>query len=124
MSSESFQNKVAEWTPTCFGQDIARDTIERNHRFLEEALELVQACNCTASEAHQIVDYVFSREVGEKKQEVGGVMVTLASLCNAYELDLMDAAETELLRAWSKIDAIRAKQTMKPKFTPEVTDAV
>ena len=39
------------------------------HRFLEEALELVQACGATASEAHQLVDYVYGRPVGEPAQE-------------------------------------------------------
>ncbi|RQS15519.1 hypothetical protein DIE07_03565 [Burkholderia sp. Bp9002] len=36
------------WMLECFGAAIATDRMERNHRFLEEALELVQACGCTA----------------------------------------------------------------------------
>ena len=80
MSDEQFQYRVKPWMDKCFGSTISKDRIERNHRFLEEALELVQACECTAEEAHQLVDYVFSRPIGDKPQEVGGVMVTLAAL--------------------------------------------
>lgn len=116
--ASSFQERVQPWLMECFGEMIAGDREERNHRFLEEALELVQACDCTASEAHQLVDYVFGREVGEPLQEVGGVMVTLAALCLANGLDMHDAGETELTRIWTKVDAIRAKQAAKPKHSP------
>jgi len=102
----------------CFGPTIAGDKEERNHLFLEESLELVQACGCTAKEAYELVDYVFNRPVGEKLQEVGGVMVTLAALCLAQELDMHQAGETELARIWTKVEAIRAKQAAKPKFSP------
>ena len=61
----TYQQRVVEWSMACFSQEICRDRVERNHRFLEEALELVQSLGCTASEAHQLVDYVFSRPVGD-----------------------------------------------------------
>lgn len=102
----------------CFGAKIADDTDERNHRFIEEALELVQACGATASECHQLVDYVYGRPVGEKHQEVGGVMVTLAALCLARRLDMHHCGELELGRIWKKIEQIRAKQAAKPKHSP------
>ncbi|MDC6128597.1 hypothetical protein PPH41_11610 [Burkholderia gladioli] len=90
---EPFQARVQPWMLECFGPTIAADTIERNHRFLEEALELVQSLGCTASEAHQLVDYTFGRPIGEPAQEVGGVMVTLAALCLAKTLDMHAAGE-------------------------------
>ena len=114
---ESFQARVRPWMMACFGSAIAADGAERNHRFLEESLELVQACGCTASEAHQLVDYVYGRPVGERAQEVGGVMVTLAALCLAQRLDMHAAGETELTRIWTKVEAIRAKQAAKPKHS-------
>lgn len=114
----SFQDRVQPWLMSCFGEMIAGDREERNHRFLEEALELVQACGCTASEAHQLVDYVFGRDVGDPPQEVGGVMVTLAALCLANDLDMHANGETELARIWTKVEAIRAKQAAKPKHSP------
>lgn len=114
----AFQARVQPWMMECFGPLIAGDREERNHRFLEEALELVQACGCTASEAHQIVDYVYGRPIGEPHQEVGGVMVTLAALCLANGMDMHSAGETELDRIWTKVAAIRAKQAAKPKHSP------
>ena len=114
----SFQARVQPWMMACFGPEVSGDREERNHRFLEEALELVQACGCTASEAHQLVDYTFARDVGEPSQETGGVMVTLAALCLANDLDMHEAAETELARIWTKVEKIRAKQAAKPKHSP------
>lgn len=113
-----FQDRVQPWMMECFGPEISGDREERNHRFLEESLELVQACGCTASEAHQLVDYVFGRPVGEKGQEVGGVRVTLAALCLAHELSEDEEAERELARIWTKVEQIRAKQAAKPKHSP------
>lgn len=115
---KSFQERVAAWMQACFGAMIATDRIERNYRFLEEALELVQACGCKKSEAIMLVHYVYDRAEGEASQEVGGVMVTLAALCLANGIDMHSAADTELERIWTKIDAIRAKQASKPKHSP------
>ena len=113
-----FQDRVAPWMAACFGEVISADRVERNHRFLEESLELVQACGLTVGEAHLLVDYVFKRPVGEKPQEVGGVMVTLAALCLAQNLNMHSCGETELARIWAKIEQIRAKQDTKPKNFP------
>lgn len=114
----SFQSRVQPWLMACFGPEISGDREERNHRFLEEALELVQATGCTASEAHQLVDYVFARPWGVPILEIGGVMVTLAALCLAHRLDMHEAGEFELTRVWTKVEAIRAKQAAKPKYSP------
>ncbi|WP_244129232.1 hypothetical protein [Burkholderia gladioli] len=117
---EQFQARVQPWMMECFGPTIAADRVERNHRFLEEALETVQSLGCTASEAHQLVDYTFGRPVGEPAQEVGGVMVTLAALCLANTLDMHAAGETELARISepATVLKIRAKQAAKPKHSP------
>lgn len=114
-----FQTRVQPWLMECFGEMIAGDREERNHRFLEEALELVQACGCTSSEAHQLVDYTFSRPIGEPNQEVGGVMVTLAALCLANGLDMHADGDAELVRisAPEMVAKIRAKQAAKPKYS-------
>jgi hypothetical protein len=113
-----YQERVAAWMRACFTPEICADHIDRNHRFFEEATELVQANGMTASEAHQLVDYTFGRPVGNTFQEVGGVMVTLMALCLAIDLDVEAAAETELARIWTKIEKIRAKQAAKPKHSP------
>jgi len=117
-TAAALQQRVHPWLMTCFGPKISADRHERNHRFLEETLELVQACGCSADEAHQLVDYVYGRPVGEKDQEVGGVMITLAALCLANGLDMHEAGERELARIWTMVEKIRAKQAAKPKHSP------
>jgi hypothetical protein len=86
--SISFQRRVLDWLMACFSMQVCRDSAERNHRFLEEDLELVQSLGCTASEAHQLVDYVFGRPAGEPFQELRGVMVTLSALASCHDIDL------------------------------------
>lgn len=114
----NFQHAVHEWMLRCFGVEIARDKVERNHRFLEEALELVQSAGCTREEALKLVDYVYARPVGELHQEVGGTMVTLAALCQAQGVAMEICGEVELQRCWTKIELIRSKQAAKPKMSP------
>lgn len=110
----AFQNGVDKWMDACFGDAIKADKVERCDRFIEEALEFVQAVGYSAERAHALVDYVFGRDVGEVNQEVGGVMVTLAAACNTIGVDIGAAAQTELARVWTKVEAIRAKQAAKP----------
>jgi len=115
---EKFQDRVKAWITACMGAAYANDKRERNHRFLEEALELVQANGCTEDEARQLVAYVFARPKGEIRQEIGGALTTLNALCAALDIDLVDAGETELARCWERIEQIRAKCLAKPAFSP------
>lgn len=118
----SYQARTNAWMMSCFGEAITVDARERNLRFLEEALELVQSRGLTASEAHQLVDYVFGRPVGQPAQELGGVMVTLTALASAAKLDIGACAETELDRVWRNMEKVRAKQELKPKFLPIISE--
>jgi len=122
--SEPFQEQVRPWLHACFGEDVANDKSERNHRYLEESLELVQACGATEAEAHELVSYVFSRPKGECDREVGGVMLTLAALCLAHDVDMDGAAAMELASVWTRIGSIRAKWESKQKGSPLPSSAV
>lgn len=115
---EKFQRKIREWMLACFGSAISMDRRERNHRFFEEAIELVQAGGMSKEDALMLIDYTYARPIGEKVQEVGGVMVTLAAWCDAHGINLKEAAWMEQERIWGKIDAIREKQRTKPKNSP------
>lgn len=110
---KSFQTRVGEWLVLCFGQDIANDLTERCDRFLEENLELLQAAGYDPKRVPQLVNYVWNRPVGEKHQEVGGVMVTLAALCRALDVQMETAGEEELSRIWTVVGEIREKQKRK-----------
>lgn len=115
---QPLQPRVREWVLACFGEVIADDQVERRQRFLEEALELVQAAGAPRSEIVKLMDYVYSRPVGELPQEIGGTMTTLAAFCSAHNLDMHLCGEFELARIWTKVEAIRKKQATKPKNSP------
>ena len=111
----SFQERVDPWMQACFGVEISADKLERGDRLLEEVLELLQSGDYPSERIASLTKYVWSREIGEPAQEVGGVMVTLAAYCLAHGLNMHTAGETELTRIWTKVDKIRAKQAAKPK---------
>lgn len=110
-----FQDRVAPWMQECFGAEISADKLERSDRLLEEVLELLQSGNYPPERIATLTKYVWSRDLGEPAQEVGGVMVTLAAYCLAHGLNMHTAGETELERIWTKVEKIRAKQAAKPK---------
>lgn len=113
LHNDSFQARCRYWVMQCMGEEAAYNKSERSFRFIEEAVELVQASGTSKEDVLKIIDYVYSRPIGEVSQEVGGVMVTLTSLCTAHGIKLDDAAETELARCWTLIDKIRAKAVAK-----------
>lgn len=116
----SFQKRVMAWANSCFAASIVTEKPERNHRFLEESLELVQSLGTTANEAHMLVDYVYGRPIGEPHQEMGGVMVTLALLAEVNNLDALVDGEREYWRITQPdvMAKIRAKQLTKPASSP------
>lgn len=111
-----FQEVVSAWVEKTMGALVALDPRERNHRFFEEACELVQSCEMSREEAHQLVDYVFSREPGERHQEVGGATITLIALASAHQIDAQHACLLEMSRCVMHADKIRDKQTTKPQI--------
>ena len=112
----SFQEAVNQWVKTTFGTETLGDVKVRRQRFLEEALELVQATGGTPQEVANATTYVFSRPVGEVNNEVGGTLNTLSALCTSIGVNLMQAAWDELISAWNRIDQIRVKSAGKPVF--------
>lgn len=120
LSLHRYQDSIGLWLQHVFGDEIANDKEERGHRFIEEALELVQALGCTKEHVYRLVDYVFDRPVGNSAQEVGGVMVTLAAACYANKIDLAEAAKKEHDRVWlpEVVEKVRAKQATKPLTSP------
>ena len=101
MDSE-YQELVQHWMEHTFSEEVVKDTEERNFRFLEEALELVQANGCSKEDALQLVDYVYIRPDGELTQEMGGVIVTLSALANAADLNMRESFQKEYTRIWQK----------------------
>jgi hypothetical protein len=113
MKIQEYQENVEDWTKKCFGENIATNIRERNYRFLEEALELVQSGGISKEESLALVDYVFERPSGVIEQEVGGVIVTLAALCSARGISLENSAANELNRINGNMEKIRDKHNAK-----------
>ena len=106
------QRVVAEWTLRTFGAESM--TIEqRTLRFLEEALEVAQ-CFVSKEDAQRLLDYVYTRPVGNPKQEIGGVGVTLLVLAEVLGLSASaeEMRESDRVRAIPR-DVFRARHNAK-----------
>jgi len=116
----SFQDRVWGWVCECFGAPVAYNVREREHRFIEEAIELVQASGCSKEDVLMLVDHVYGRPAGDVAQEVGGVMITLNALCTRRGVDVKKAAmaEYERINRPDTLEKIRLKQATKPKDSP------
>jgi hypothetical protein len=103
---EVFQARIDAWMRDVFAAGGA-DIRTRIDRLIEEVFKLAQALDYEPSRVGVLRDYVFHRPIGEKGQGVGGVMVTLASLACAAEIDMEGEAEKELARI--HLPEVRAK---------------
>ena len=115
---KSFQGRAAKWLDECFGLEWRTDRQERLHRFIEEAIELAQAAGASPEEIHALIDYVFERPSHKVAKEVGGVLVTLAGLCEIAGIDMSRAGDDELDSNYSRIDAIREKRRNRRGNSP------
>jgi len=103
------------------GEDSCDDIPERFTRFLEEALEGVQAAGMSQEAAHFWVDYVYGRPKGEPAQEFAGIFLTYAlclSRCKSQGILTTSAGKfisDELLRVIDNSDKVAAKQLAKKR---------
>jgi hypothetical protein len=86
------QLAVKQWAVECFGEAEALDIPQRALRLLEEVIESAQAACLDPKLVHKLVDFVYDRPVGEIRQEVAGVSVTLLALAAAIGISA-DVAE-------------------------------
>ncbi len=91
------QMVIKDWVARVFGAShLCRR--ERTLRFVEEAIELAQACGLERKDVDRVLDYVFARPKGEVAQEVGGVSVCLLALCSSTGLSADVCEDDELSR--------------------------
>jgi len=107
--------RVRQWLVNVFGDDSLNDVEERGLRFGEESLELIQSLGVTKDQALALVEQVFNKEPGEPKQELGGTLVTLASLCVVTRMDADLAYINEFNRCERPdiVEKIKAKHAGK-----------
>lgn len=114
MTLKELQREVDLWVRQCMGDAEAEDKRQRAFRFLEEALELVQAAGMTRDQVNALADYTFGRPPAPgPADEVGGVLNTLAALCNASGISMDACANAEMAHVWKNIDRIRTKHQSK-----------
>lgn len=95
------QKEVLEWAASTFG-DLALDTNERALRFVEEAIELAQACGLTEDQLRRVAYRVYSRNPGSPHKETGQAAMTLLALSEWMKIDFDDA----LIREWRRVQSI------------------
>jgi len=93
---------VLDWAIRCFGMDHVYNLPIRALRLAEEAVELTQAYGIPKEKMLDLVEIVYSRPVGDKEQELGGVALTTTVLAAAYGQDLDYFFDRELRRVLSK----------------------
>lgn len=111
------QRRTDAWLAACFPEQmpIEQHREERGLRLVEEAVELGQAIGITREQAHRLVDYVFDRPVGEVRQEIGGVALTLSAVASVSNASVEECWHDELSRVMLRIEETRAKQQAKAR---------
>lgn len=93
--------QALEWAHATFGE-VAGHPEERAARFIEEAIELVQAVGLPVDLVDAIAGRVYLRPAGQVSKEVGQAMVTLETLAEVMGV----VAESEADREFARIKAI------------------
>ncbi len=113
-SRNTRQRVVFSWVVRAFGWRAADSIRERRERFLEEAIELYQACGGDFFRVGDIARHVYAKPIGDIGQEAGGVGVTLLSLCSCVGVSAEYCERSELERVLAlPIEHFRARQNFK-----------
>lgn len=113
IKNERYQDSVKAWVVDCFGEVKANNIMECSLRLVEEVMELVQALGLPKEQVLKMLVYTYGRPPGEVKQEFGGVMVTLAALAAATDIDLKEAGDDQLDQNTKNKEAIKLKHLLK-----------
>ncbi len=108
-----FQARVYKWLIDAFGEIIARNKRRRALRFIEEAVELVQALGLGENDVSAVARSVYCRPPHKPEREVGGVMTSLGGLCEAHGFDMAAIGEATLRDNYRRIHEIREKERRK-----------
>lgn len=118
MRISELQSNVEDWMKLVFGIR-ARNREQRIARFMEEALELAQACEMTQSQIEQLTRYVYDRPKGRVGQEISGVLVTLSALATSEGVVMQHEIYKELKRIQTPeiINRVQHKFNSRPSDT-------
>ena len=125
------QEVVRKWICSTMDTETFLSTKERAQRFLEEAIELVQATgDLTKEDIQHQLDTTWARPVGTLSNEVGGTAVCLFALCENLGLDFYEELNREITRVYQPhvIEKVRKRWREKASngtgiITPENSGA-
>jgi NTP pyrophosphatase (non-canonical NTP hydrolase) len=100
------QRLILGWAVRTFGPSQFFHK-ERATRLVEEALEVGQAVGLARETMHTLVDFVFNKEPGDARAELGGVATTFLALCEAMNIQAREVEREGLERTLS-LDPKRA----------------
>lgn len=110
---EENQREIERWDNDTFGSRTGHAPIVAV-RVLEEAFEL---CQCYPEITPEIIDkvqsQVYNKTVGQKHQEVAGILVSLLNYCNHADINAQESLKNEITRIWKNQDKIREKNKLK-----------
>lgn len=90
------------WAVRCFGINHVSNRKVRVIRLLEEVAEAAQSIDVDRETINQVLDIVYSRPKGEFSQEMGGIAMTFAVLCETSNYQIPDLLMVEFNRVVSK----------------------
>ena len=91
------QKRIFDWSVETYGPSAATFD-ERALRFLEEALELAQACGIEEDMVGRLAARVYEQEPGPVFKELGQTALMLEALSECRNTDLDEAANAEFER--------------------------
>ena len=114
----NWQARVSTWLRIVFTEAELSDVSERALRAVEEVVELAQACRVDCGSVHRLVDYVYSRPVGEAPREIAGSFVTLYAVAEALRVHV----DAELAAEVQRINRPEVIARMLIRLTPKTPE--
>ncbi len=108
-----------QWVSTVRSEAIANNLQERVKRIIEEAIELAQAEGLPLEMIFRIAQRTYGRPAGKPEQEVGGMMTTLMTYCQARGISIYRAEVAEFARA-----LCTPYYVLKRKYEEKVRDGI
>ena len=98
-----------------WGAEILHEKRERALRFLEEALELVQATGLYKDDVIRQMHYTYDRPVGKVEEELGQTQFTFFALAACHDIDSYEAFQEVYRIACTpeRIEKVKAKNILK-----------
>jgi NTP pyrophosphatase (non-canonical NTP hydrolase) len=112
------QRIMWDWGGRAFGHSHMLDLKTRALRMVEEAIELAQAAGVNESDLHSLTTQTYARPRGAVAQEIGGVLVTTAVICELIGTTVSEEMEREARRVLNvDLEVFAARNKVKMTAT-------